>query len=84
MRKTTLKVGDKVSHIDYPSVEGVIVVELDQHNPLNKHQNEWNVHWCANKTKLGDRRFCKTEELIKAKPKIGVTKDAATQEKQVN
>lgn len=81
MRKTTLKVGDKVSHVDFPLVDGVIVFQLDLTNPLNRHQNEWNVHWCKNSTKLGDRLFCKTDELIKAKPKIGITTDEGKQEK---
>jgi len=73
MRKSTLRVGDKVNHIDYPEVDGVIVFQLDQQNPFNKEGFEWNVHFNIN-TSIGDRKFCKSDELIKAKPKLGLTK----------
>lgn len=80
MRKQTLKVGDKVNHKDYPDVDGVIVFKLDEDNPYNTEKNEWNVHFNINAT-IGDRRFCKSEELIKAKPKLGITKNDIENEK---
>ncbi len=74
MRKSTLKVGDKVNHVNHPDIDGVIVHELDTENPFNKEKKEWNVHFADN-VKIGDRLFCFTSELIKAKPKLGIPKD---------
>jgi hypothetical protein len=74
MRKSTLRVGDKVNHVNHPDIDGVIVFELDTENVFNKEKKEWNVHFVEN-SKLGDRMFCSSDELIKAKPKLGIPKD---------
>lgn len=74
MRKSTFKVGDKVNLTHQPTIDGVIVSELDVNNKFNKEKKEWNVHFVDNKI-IGDRRFCSSDELIKAKPKLAIPKE---------
>lgn len=74
MRKSTFKVGDKVNLTDQPTIDGVIVSELDVNNKFNKQKKEWNVHFVDNNI-IGDRRFCSSDELIKAKPKLAIPKE---------
>jgi hypothetical protein len=74
MRKSTFKVGDKVNLTYQPTIDGVIVSELDVNNKFNKQKKEWNVHFVDNNV-IGDRRFCSSDELIKAKPKLAIPKE---------
>lgn len=74
MRKSSFKVGDKVTLTDHPTIDGVIVSELDINNKFNKEKKDWNVHFVDNNV-IGDRRFCSSDELIKAKPKLAIPKD---------
>lgn len=68
-KRTKLKIGDRVFLKEIPSVFGVIVSKLEE------HQKPWSVHWyeCPRNTRRRDMRSGRgvytADELIKDTPK---------------